>query len=327
VNKRLLVLCVLSLAGALDVLSAPKPSTRVVSYNVANYNHTGRLTEQGYKTAYPKPEAQKQALRKVLCALEPDVVLLQEVGGAEYLEELLLDLGPHGRRYKAVFVVEASDRTRKLALLSTEEPRHVQAVTSLTFPHAGRRVPVRRGLLLATFRTSAGPLSLYTLHLKSRHSEDPADPLAAQQRKLEAEQVRDWVVERQRGHPEEAFLVAGDFNATKEERPVLAFLKRGRTPLMRLQDASDSQGARWTHHHAKTDVYSRIDHVLFSPLLEQWCTGRKASAFVFSGPEVDAASDHRPLVVDLPFSLLPSTPPESASGTTHARSTHGNSLQ
>src|SRR5687768_6399778 len=64
----------------------------IATYNLENYGPANRMTDAGYRKDYPKPEAEKQALRKVIRAIDADVIMLQEMGGAPYLEELRRDL-------------------------------------------------------------------------------------------------------------------------------------------------------------------------------------------------------------------------------------------
>lgn len=74
----------------------PAETLTLATYNVENYGPAKRVTEAGYRKDYPKPEAEKAALRTVLRGINADVLVLQEMGGAVYLEELRRDLKAEG---------------------------------------------------------------------------------------------------------------------------------------------------------------------------------------------------------------------------------------
>lgn len=57
----------------------------VATYNVQNYTLSDRrLPDGGFRPDYPKPEAEKMALRAVIRSLGADIIALQEVGGAPF---------------------------------------------------------------------------------------------------------------------------------------------------------------------------------------------------------------------------------------------------
>ena len=99
----------------------------VATYNIENYGPANRMTEAGYRKDYPKPEAEKQALRRVIRGLNADVLVLQEMGGERYLEELRRDLRTEGLDYPHVALANAADADRHVALLSK---RALKAVTT-----------------------------------------------------------------------------------------------------------------------------------------------------------------------------------------------------
>ena len=52
-------------------------SLTIATYNLENYGPADRMTEAGFRKDYPKPEAQKRALRGVIRGLNADVLVLQ----------------------------------------------------------------------------------------------------------------------------------------------------------------------------------------------------------------------------------------------------------
>ncbi|MEN9813159.1 MAG: hypothetical protein RL479_1845, partial [Verrucomicrobiota bacterium] len=95
---------------------------RIATWNVANYGPTGRVTAAGYRSDYPKPEAEKAALRAALHRLDADVLALQEMGPPAYLEELARDLAREGLHYP-YRAIAGDGEPRRNALLS-RRPLH-----------------------------------------------------------------------------------------------------------------------------------------------------------------------------------------------------------
>src|SRR3954469_10930577 len=90
-------------------LSAWAETLTVATYNIENYGPADRMTEAGYRKDYPKPETEKQALRTVIRALNADILVLQEMGGPAYLDELRRDLKTEGLDYPHFALALAAD--------------------------------------------------------------------------------------------------------------------------------------------------------------------------------------------------------------------------
>ena len=291
VSVRWRILAALAVVCAMRVVAAP---LTVATYNVENYTLADRMTADGYRTEYPKSEASKQALRAVIRAIDADVLVMQGMGPAPYLHELQRDLRAEGLDYAFADQVEAADEVRQLAVLSKIAPKAVVRHGTLTFPFNGRDERVKRGALEIVFGTPSGDVTLWVVHLKSRFTEEPGDPAAAQRRAGEAVAVRDLVLSRY-AEPEAArFAILGDCNDTKTSRPLRALQERGELRFTELLPALDSRGESWTHHFAKADSYDRVDYVLVSPALKPLVRG--GAARIVDLPEVRQASDHRPVV-------------------------------
>ena len=65
---------------------------RVGTYNIRIYLMTDRLVDGTWRKNYPKPENEKTALREIIAREKPDILAIQEMGTAPYLQELLRDL-------------------------------------------------------------------------------------------------------------------------------------------------------------------------------------------------------------------------------------------
>jgi len=282
------------------VLAAARAETlTVATYNVENYTLADRMADGVFRKAYPKPEAEKTALRAVIRSLNADVIALQEIGGEAFLKELQRDLLREGTDYPYAEVLNAADADRHVAVLSRRPFVAVVKHSDLTFKYFDGTEAVKRGLLEVHFATEAGDVALFVVHLKSRYTDRKDDPESALQRAGEAAAVRDRVLKVFPDPAQARFLIAGDFNDTRTSRPVRAMLERGKTKIADWVPAADSRGERWTHWFKRDDAYTRVDHLLVSPALLPMVRGQAGK--ICDAPETIAASDHRPLaaVLDL----------------------------
>jgi endonuclease/exonuclease/phosphatase family metal-dependent hydrolase len=289
-------LCALLVAGALVCALCGRPLT-IATYNVENYVAADRRVDGVYRTAYPKPEAAKSALRTVIRALDADVLALQEMGPAGYIEELRRDLRAEGLDYPYVASVEAVDTERHVAAFSRIPFRSVQAHSALEFPYGGGRARVKRGVLEIVLPAGDTAVTLFLVHLRSRFTEHAEDPGAALYREGEAGAVRDLVLGRFPNPETARFMILGDCNDTRNSRPLRRLTTRGTTTVATLAPAVDSRGDAWTYFYPKEDAYSRVDYILVSPGLAPALAG--GGARVYDGPGVRDASDHRPVIVRL----------------------------
>ncbi len=282
------------MALALAAAAAPD-SLRVATYNLENYLSADRRVEGSFRRDYPKPEAEKEALRTVIRQMDADILAVQEIGDTRYLNELQRDLSREGVVYAHTAWLEGEDRERHLALLSRVPITLTRRHTDLSFTYLGGSGLVRRGLLEVRLGAGGGELTCFVLHLKSRFTERSDDPQSAVFRAAEATAVRNRILSV--ADPAGRYLILGDLNDSPSSRPVRLLLRRGETVVAHLLDAGDPRGDTWTHRQAREDVYSRLDYVLASPGLLPSVVGGRAR--VVDLPETRLASDHRPVVVDL----------------------------
>ena len=271
----------------------------IATYNVENYGLADRMTEAGYRQDYPKPEPEKRALRTVIRALGADVLVLQEMGTRPYLEELRRDLKSERCEYAFAELAIAADADRHLAILARRPLKGVTTHTDLQFTYFGAKETVKRGLLEATFASEAGDFTVFIVHLKSRYTDRPDDPMSAVRRAGEATAIRDRVLKRFPNPATARFIVLGDCNDSRTSRALGFLQKRGKTEITILLPAPDSRGETWTHSWRKEDSYSRVDHILVSPGLIGAVNDRTAR--IYDGDGVRDASDHRPVFMVLDF--------------------------
>jgi len=298
-----------------DFSEAPPPlpaELKIATYNVENYGAINRRTPHGFHTNYPKSEAAKRALRQTIRELDADVLVFQEMGPIPYLIEFQRDLKSEGMSYPHSVLMRGPDEARHVAALSRIPFVGVHEHSPLRFEYQGRNETVKRGLLELRFATQSGPLTLWAVHLKSRYTDNKADPESARRRAAEAMRIREFILQRIADTGTDRYLILGDFNDTKASPSIRYLLQKGDLPISKLLPAFDSRGEHWTYHNARDDSYWRVDHILVSPALLPFV--ENGAAQIADGPHVRAASDHRPLCVTIDFlrlplpSVAPSTP-------------------
>ena len=281
----------------LAVIGATAGELVVATYNIENYVATNRLIPDGYRKEYPKPEAAKAALRRVIRDLQADVLVLQEMGPRPYLEELQRDLATVGMNYPVAVLLEGPDPDRHVAVLSRIPLAEVRQHRDLDFKYFDGREAVKRGVLEAILETSNGPVTLWALHLKSRYTDREDDPASAKRRAGEAMAIREFILRRHPDPAEAQFVILGDFNDSKRSAALRYLTRKGSRRIAELLPAADSRGEAWTHHYRREDAYTRVDHILVSPGLLYAVQERRVR--IHDGPGVAAASDHRPVVLTL----------------------------
>lgn len=273
----------------------------IATYNVENYLVTDRMVDGIYHQAYPKPEAEKAALRQVIVRMSPDILAVEEMGTQPFLDEFQHDLKQSGQDFPFTALLEGSDPDRHVAVLSKVPFKEVRRHTKLPVSYFGHVQTVKRGALEVIFATETGDFSIFVVHLKSRHTERGDDPESALQRAAEAEAVRDLVLSRYPDPAKSRFIICGDWNDTRGTRPVRALQKRGERVIGEILPAVDSHGETWTQFWRREDIYSRIDYVLVSPALQASVADGRAR--IWDGPGVEEASDHRPVVMQLKLTV------------------------
>ncbi|MFW6352817.1 MAG: endonuclease/exonuclease/phosphatase family protein [Verrucomicrobiota bacterium] len=274
-------------------------TVRLACWNVRNYLIDDRIVEGQYRSAYPKPEEEKTALRTALHAVRPDVLLLQEIGDEPFLRELQRDLAAEGLAYPYRHVLDGPDEQRHLAVLSRLPFTAIVPHPHLPIRYRGEEIPVKRGLLEIIFETAGERWHLFNLHLKSRFTNFPEDPQSADRRNREATAIRETVRAVLREDPARVVVVGGDFNDGPASRPLARFLEINRRPFLSPVAMTDPRGDRWTHFYPRAGVYSQIDFFLLSPAaVERMVEG---SGRIIDTPAVRAASDHRLLVLEMRF--------------------------
>ena len=269
----------------------------VATYNVENYTIANRMVDGVYRAAYPKPEKEKAALRSVIAGIAPDILAVEEMGAQPFLDDFQRELKQAGQDFPFTALLEAADADRHVAVLSKVPFKEVRRHASVAIAYFKEKDVVKRGVLEVVFATTEGDFSVFVVHLKSKYTERKDDPEGAIRRQREADAVRDLVLARYPDPKKGRFMICGDWNDTRDSKPVRALAKRGTTDIGEILRAADSRGETWTHYYRKEDSYSRIDYILVSVALQPFVAGGRAT--IGDGPGVAEASDHRPVFVSL----------------------------
>ena len=262
----------------------------------------GRRVNDRYQYYYPKPEAEKRALRDLIRGIDPDILAVQEMGKWPYLWELRRDLKSEGLNYPHIALFEGEDPVRHLALLSKLAfETTLVAPSELNFFYGDEQHTPKRGLQAVVFTTKDGKQwTLFNLHLKSRLSRNKSDPQSRYRRTAEARSIALYIEQNYANRPNALYLMVGDWNDGLES-PALNFFLQPR-PNNRLIAKSipcqDKGGKTWTYHYRKKNSHWEFDHLLASPrLFQKLVDGRGYIAQEVSG------SDHRLIYADFEFGV------------------------
>jgi len=270
---------------------------RVATYNVRNYLVMDRYLDGGWRPAYPKPEAEKETIRQIIKEASPDILVLQEMGTLDFLEELRSDLELEGIEYKYIVHMQGADEDRHLAVLSKQSPQEVVRHTDLDFKYFEERELVKRGMLEMTFGSGADQFKLFTVHLKSRYTDNKEDQESSMRRTREAEACRDRIVERTLDQGFDHYLIAGDFNDHPVSSTMRRFYSRGDLEIGTRVPAFDSRDELWTYFYEKEARYEAVDGFVAS--VSMFPRIKEARAQIVDRAGALKGSDHRMVYLDL----------------------------
>lgn len=272
----------------------------VATYNVENY----LAAPVPGRTA--KSAEAKAKVCDTLLLLRADIVAFEEMGSTNAFLELRDSLKTAGLDYPHWEHLSGRDTNIHVAVLSRFPIVARRPHTNDSFLLDDRRFRVSRGFIEVDLQvTPQFQFTLLAAHLKSKRPVPEADQ--AELRLQEALLLREKIDAHLKAKPNSPLLVLGDFNDTREAKPVRTIIGRGRNALVDLRpeeatragpDAPFQRTAAnvtWTYFYNREDTYSRFDYVLANRALasrvvpEQTC--------VFALPWWREASDHRPVLV------------------------------
>jgi endonuclease/exonuclease/phosphatase family metal-dependent hydrolase len=253
-------------------------AVRVVTWNVHDlFDEVDRQLPPGDLDTVPpaeEVEAKISAVAAVLARLDADVVLLQEVENRVVLARVAAAAG-----YPEARLVEGRDpRGIDVAALSRLP---VEAyVSHLGETDAAGRPLWPRDCVELHARAAGRPLVLVGSHLSSALSDDGT------RRTVQAARLRAIADGVRAARPGALVLAGGDLNDEPESAPLAPLLGDGA-----WVDAGPAGVATWLGRTGS----ARLDYLLV-PRVE---LAALVSVGIAAGPDVSAASDHRPVVADL----------------------------
>lgn len=277
-------------------------SGQPVKYSVATYNVENYLIRPTERRS-DKPLASQKKIQETLLAARPDIVALQEMGSKDALESLRQSLSEQGLTYDYWDHTTGYDQDIHLALLSRYPIVRKQPHSKVLYRLDNRPFHVSRGFLEAEIAvTQDYRVTVLVAHLKSKRPVSVADQ--EEMRLMEALELRRIVEAKLADNPSINLVALGDFNDTKDSRPVRALIAQGKTRLTDLRPAErngdnlpnpnpryEPRNVTWTHYYGKEDSYSRIDYILVSSgLRQEW---DEAETYIPAIPNWGQGSDHR----------------------------------
>jgi endonuclease/exonuclease/phosphatase family metal-dependent hydrolase len=274
------------------------------TFRVATYNLEGYL-EDGSTRREPKSVESKAKICLSILELAPDVLALQEMGGADAFEECRKTLKQGGLDFPYWEYVSGFDTNIHLAILSRFPITARRSHTNDSFLLNGRRFHLSRGFGEVDIQVNTNySFTLLTAHLKSRRPVAAGDE--SELRLEEAKLLREKIEARFAADPGVNLVVLGDLNDSKDSPSTKQIIGRGKhklvdtRPAERNGDTPTGRGAdglrdvTWTHFFAREDSYSRIDFILLSSgMAREWVPDE---TYIMTTPNWGVASDHRPLV-------------------------------
>ena len=294
---RCLAILVLSLASGHSFAG----TFRIATYNVENYLDQPTASRTQIKSAEAKAK-----VRETICALNPDVLALEEMGGTNALLELRASLKADGQDFPFWEHVQSYDTNIHVAVLSKFPIVARHPHTNELFLLDGKRFQVKRGFAEVEIQAATNyTFTLLAAHLKSKLITPDTD--AAEERLGEAKIVRGIIDGRLAKNPVSKIIVLGDFNDEKDSAALKEILGRGKAKLFDTRPAERNGGqtsadnfyheprnSAWTYFYGRNDTYARIDYILLSPAMKpNW---RAEDTYIPTIPNWGIGSDHRPIV-------------------------------
>ncbi|HXB59656.1 MAG TPA: endonuclease/exonuclease/phosphatase family protein [Candidatus Acidoferrales bacterium] len=276
------------------------------TFTIATYNVDTYLDQPTQSRPHVKTAEAKAQVRKVIHALNPDILALEEMGSTNALLELRGSLKSEGLDYPYWEHVSGWDTNIHVAVLSKFPFVASHPHINDEFLLDGRIFHVSRGFAELEIQPAPGfAFTLIAVHLKSKVPDSGADP--DEQRYEEAKVLRHIIDQHLHADPDAKLVVLGDFNDEKDSDSLREIIGRGKSKLVDTRPAErngdnvpseppyyEPRNVTWTYFYGKDDTYSRIDYILLSPAMARdWV---KAGTYASTVPNWGIASDHRPII-------------------------------
>lgn len=275
----------LSLWWACPLMAESAQTLRVVTWNLQWF--------PGGRMGAPKDEQTRhiEVVRDQIRKLNPDILLLQEVGSQAALEETLQPLGKEWNSGRFSFMQGNFVSGQQLAIAAK-----IPADAAWSEPWQRGWAGAPRGYAYASFLVGKKHLGVYCLHLKSNLG-DPTENTSK----------REDAVEQLIGHTDskeerlvkpDALVIGGDFNTDDPDTPA------GQSPGERTFSFLRKAGFNWSfegiEHRHRITCPSKGSYP--AACFDYFWT--KGLGKPLSSPKAAKASDHLPVVLEI--SLSPS---------------------
>lgn len=281
----------------------------VASYNLWNWTNTDRQIDGKRVKAADKPDKAKKAVIAILKKMNPDILLIQEMGNEKYFKGFQEDLKKAGLDYPHTEQVAGVSPRITIALLSRYPIIERNPRTEDTFEISGKKEGVQRGFIDVLIEISPEmKLKVMNAHLKSKRGEDSSS-FPSIMRRREALALRGYIVEYLTSHPDGYIIIGGDMNDTFGSEPLKTIVgeRRSEHKLFDLW-LRDWLGDRWTHNYDYKRIYSQIDFLIVNQNLFKHFVADKSYVYREHPGDPEEleyanASDHRPIMAT--FSITP----------------------
>ena len=163
---------------------------RVMTYNILNYKANGTVTS-----------TKNQNLKKIITAVDPDILVVQEIDGSTYVNKFYTDV--LDTTYKKATFINGPDTDNAMYYRDS----------SITFLSNVRILTDLRDISKFTvvYRTTNDTLIIYSVHLKASQGSD--------NEQKRANEVTDLRNSTDQLHPGANFIVVGDYNTYRSAEP------------------------------------------------------------------------------------------------------------
>jgi endonuclease/exonuclease/phosphatase family metal-dependent hydrolase len=281
------------------ILHSSDKELKITWFNLHNYIF-GKNSVQRTKSQKSKEEIEKE-----IAQINPDILLVCELGGKDSLKELTESLKKLDINYSYTSLVEAGDSIINLAVMSKIKPVNISHHTDVFYTNRGKTYPVLRGFAHCIFKQKNGyQFHIFSAHLKSNYG--PNKEGNSTQRQSEARVLRR--IYRSLMTEGDNFLIFGDMNDSQDSKTLKILMNREKRGLEHLFDIRplDKTNISWTIYWGKKDRYSRFDFILASKDIIPEINFPKTQIPFFSNWQT--ASDHRPLTITIETKDKPLTP-------------------
>jgi endonuclease/exonuclease/phosphatase family metal-dependent hydrolase len=261
----------------------------VMTYNLHQFFKTDRNGDGNRDD--PKPDKECGALAQVVAQANPDVLAVQELGGAPFLNTLQAWLKTEGLDYPYVELLQRGNRDNNLAVLSRFPIVGTTHHTNEWYSIGQARLAVARGFLETEIQVE----ETYSFHLVNAHLKSKVYSRLGQteMRRNEA-RLLNKVIRRILDEDEGSrLLVAGDMNDNPNSAAIREVIGKSKKYLFDLRPA-EASGDAWTYYQATTDQHSRFDYLFVNAEMMGDTVPEKTK--VIRSPLTYTASDHRPVL-------------------------------